>query len=147
MVKMVKLILDYREKKIMKKISHLDCEIDIENLIVGDILILRKKERSRLNGINGGYGDFNGKPAEIVGSMKMQKIKEPFPNGESYEQAIKRTHEFYEELKKNHPGKTVLVVGHRATQYGLDTLIDRKTIEECLSVPFKWQLYWVYNFS
>jgi alpha-ribazole phosphatase/probable phosphoglycerate mutase len=99
----------------------------------------------RLRELN--YGDFNGKPAEIVGPMKMQKIKKPFPNGESYDQAMERTHEFYNELKKNHPNKTVLVVGHRATQYGLDTLIDGKTIEECLSVPFKWQPYWEYNFS
>ena len=73
------------------------------------------------------------------------RIKEPFPNGESYEQAMLRVHEFYRELKKNHPNKTVLVVGHRATQYGLDTLVGGKTLEDCLSVPFRWQPYWEYN--
>ncbi|MBD3208247.1 MAG: hypothetical protein GF370_02225 [Candidatus Nealsonbacteria bacterium] len=91
------------------------------------------------------YGDYNGKPASVVGPMKKQRIKEPFPNGESYEQAMERVHSFYQELKTNHPEKTVLVVGHRATQYGLDTLIDGKTIEECLSIPFKWQPYWEYE--
>ncbi|MEK0369509.1 MAG: histidine phosphatase family protein, partial [Nitrosopumilus sp.] len=74
------------------------------------------------------------------------RIKEPFPNGESYEQAMIRVHKFYKELKKNHPNKIVLVVGHRATQFGLDTLVDGKTLEECLSKPFKWQPYWEYNF-
>lgn len=98
----------------------------------------------RLRELN--YGDFNGKPASIVEPMKIQKIKEPFPNGESYEQAMERTHEFYKELKKNHSDKTVLIVGHRATQYGLDTLTSNKTIEECLRVPFKWQPYWEYEF-
>jgi len=97
----------------------------------------------RLRELN--YGDFNGKPSEIVGPMKKECIKEPFPNGESYEQAMERTHEFYKELKEKHPDKTVLVVGHRATQYGLDTLMNNKTIEELLSIPFKWQPYWEYE--
>ena len=97
----------------------------------------------RLRELN--YGDFNGRPASIVGPMKIQKIKEPFLNGESYEQAMERTHEFFKELKKNHLDKNVLIVGHRATQYGLDTLVDGKTIEECLNVPYKWQPYWEYN--
>lgn len=96
----------------------------------------------RLRELN--YGDFNGKPSEIVGYMKKERIKEPFPNGENYEQAMIRVHNFYKELKQNHSDKTVLVVGHRATQYGLDTLIG-KTLEECLNVPFKWQPYWEYD--
>jgi len=90
------------------------------------------------------YGDFDGKPSEIVGHMKKERIKEPFPNGESYEEAMMRTHEFYNELKQKYPDKTVLVVGHRATQFGLDTLTG-KTLEECLSTPFKWQPFWEYN--
>jgi len=97
----------------------------------------------RLKELN--YGDFNGKPSEVVEPMKKEHIKEPFPNGESYEQAIARTHDFYRELKEKYPDKTVLVVGHSATQYGLDTLVGGKTIEECLNASFKWQPYWEYN--
>jgi len=97
----------------------------------------------RLRELN--YGDFDGKPSEVVELMKKTHIKEPYPNGESYEQAIARAREFYKELKEKYPEKTVLVVGHRATQYGLDILVGGKTIEECLSIPFKWQPYWEYN--
>ena len=97
----------------------------------------------RLRELN--YGDFNGKPSEVVEPMKTERIKEPFPNGESYEQAMERAQEFYLELKEKYPDKTVLVVGHRATQYSLDTLVGGKTIEECLSAPFIWQPYWKYN--
>ena len=92
------------------------------------------------------YGDFNGKSSEIVSAMKKDKIKEPFPNGESYQDAMKRTHEFYNRLKEKYSDKTILVVGHRATQFGLDTLVDGKALEYCLSAPFKWQVYWEYNF-
>jgi len=98
----------------------------------------------RLRELN--YGDFNVKPSSVVGAMKMEHISKPFPNGEGYEQAIERTHEFYRELKDKHTDATVLVVGHRATQFGLDTLINHKTLEELLSVPFKWQAWWEYEF-
>jgi broad specificity phosphatase PhoE len=97
----------------------------------------------RLRELN--YGDHNGKPSETVEAMKISRIHEPFPNGESYEQAVARTHEFYKELKQKYPGKTVLVIGHRATQYGLEVLINGKTFEELLNVKFKWQPYWEYE--
>jgi broad specificity phosphatase PhoE len=96
----------------------------------------------RLRELN--YGDFENKPSDIVAPMKHNAIKIPFPNGESYEQAIIRTHEFYNELKEKYSDKIILVVGHRATQYGLDTLTGR-TLEECLNKPFEWQPYWEYN--
>ena len=99
----------------------------------------------RLRELN--YGDMNGKPSKEVGWMKKERIKTAFPNGESYEQAMVRIHDFYKELKEKYPDKIILVVGHRATQFGLDTLIDHKTLEECLSIPFKWQTYWEYNWK
>lgn len=96
----------------------------------------------RLRELN--YGDFNGKPSAVVEPMKMQHIKEPFPNGESYERAVARIQGFYQDLKEKYQDKTILVVGHRATQYGLD-ILKGKTLEELLSAPFKWQPYWEYD--
>lgn len=98
----------------------------------------------RLRELN--YGDFNGKPSAVVEPMKMQHIKDPFPKGESYEQAVARVQGFYRELKEKYHDKTILVVGHRATQYGLDTLTG-KTLEELLSTPFKWKSYWEYEIT
>jgi broad specificity phosphatase PhoE len=97
----------------------------------------------RLREIN--YGDFNGKPKELIDLIKEKHIKEPFPNGESYEQAIARVQDFFKELKEKYSDKTVLVVGHRATQYGLEIMTGQKTLKECLKTPFKWQPYWEYN--
>lgn len=121
--------------------SDLKRAVDTVKTAFGDkVPVIIDKRLRELN-----YGDFNGKPSEIVEPMKMEKVKAPFPNGESYEQAIERIQDFYKELREKYPDKTVLVVGHRATQYGLDTLIGGKTIKECLSAPFKWQPYWEYN--
>ncbi len=122
--------------------SDLKRAVDTVKIAFGDkIPVIVDKRLRELN-----YGDYNGKPREFVGQMKKERIKEPFPNGESYEQAMVRVHGFYKELKKNHSEKMILVVGHRATQFGLDTLASCKTLEECLGVPFKWQPYWEYNF-
>ena len=92
------------------------------------------------------YGDFNGRPKEEVDSMKIEKIVEPFSGGESYRQAVDRVQQFYNELKQKHSDKVILVVGHRATQYGLDVLVNNKGLEELVGVSFKWQPYWEYNF-
>ncbi|MBI2055722.1 MAG: histidine phosphatase family protein [Candidatus Sungbacteria bacterium] len=64
---------------------------------------------ARLRELN--YGDFNGQPTAIVEAMKKDKMKEPFPNGESYEQAVERVRDFFLELKEKYSDKTVLVVG------------------------------------
>jgi len=121
--------------------SDLKRAVDTVKIAFGDKYpIIVNKRLRELN-----YGDFNGKPSEAVELMKKEHVKEPYPDGESYEQAIQRTHDFYQELKEKYPDKIVLIVGHRATQYGLDTLVSGKTIEECLNAPFKWQPYWEYN--
>jgi len=120
--------------------SDLKRAVDTVKIAFGDkIPTIIDKRLRELN-----YGDFNGKPSEIVEPMKKEHIKKPFPNGESYEQAVRRVHYFFRELKEKYPEKTVLVVGHRATQYGLDTLCG-KTIEECLNTSFKWRPYWEYE--
>jgi len=76
--------------------------------------------------------------------MKKEYIKEPFPNGESYKQAMIRVHDFFSEITEKYPNKTILIVGHRVSQYGLDTLTG-KTLLGCLEKPFKWQPYWEYD--
>ena len=97
----------------------------------------------RLRELN--YGDFNGKSSDMVGHMKKEKIKEPFVNGESYDGAMIRVHDFYNELKRDHSDKTIIVVGHIATRFGLETLINNIALKELLNIPFKWQPYWEYN--
>ncbi len=37
-----------------------------------------------------------------------------------------------------------LIIGHRATQYGLEYWINGKSLEEIVRAPFTWQLGWTY---
>jgi len=91
------------------------------------------------------YGDMNGAPSSEVDKQKPQRITAPFPNGESYEQTTQRMKEFLDDLKKNYDGKTVMIVGHRATQYGLEKFINKVPLEIIIPAPWKWQPGWIYN--
>ena len=54
---MVKVIIDYRERKIFESIKQTNCEIEIKNLMIGDIIILKE---NRFSKINSSSGDFYG---------------------------------------------------------------------------------------
>ncbi len=93
------------------------------------------------------YGDFTRKPSEEVEKEKLNRIRKSFPNGESYEQASERIKSFLQDLLKNYDGKRVMIIGHRATQYGLENLIKGVPLEEVVPAPWKWQPGWTYELT
>lgn len=93
------------------------------------------------------YGDFTQHPSLEVDKEKIQRVEIPFPNGESYKQTSKRVKYFLDDLKKKYDGKRVMIIGHRATQYGLDYVIKGMDLKTIVSTPFKWQPGWTYQLS
>ncbi len=91
------------------------------------------------------YGDLDGVDKHIVDDQKKDRLSIPFPNGESYEDCMERVGEFLEWLKANFDGKTVMVIGHRATQYGLEHHLNKKPLLECVTDPWSWQPGWEYE--
>ncbi len=91
------------------------------------------------------YGDFTQHPSAEVDQQKPKRIKEPFPNGESYEQTSARMRSFLDDLKKNFDGKRVMIIGHRATQYGLEHWIHGKPYNKIIHAPWHWQPGWTYT--
>jgi len=91
------------------------------------------------------YGDFTQLPKHEVEAQKEERISEPFPNGESYEDTSERMKAFLDDLKENFDDQTVMIVGHRATQYGLEEHILGKPLEEVVSAPWAWQPGWMYE--
>lgn len=90
------------------------------------------------------YGDLTRRPSEELEPAKKRYITKPFPNGESYKQTTKRMKDFLKDLLKNHDGKKVLVIGHRATQYGLEYFINKIGLEKAVTASWKWQPGWTY---
>lgn len=91
------------------------------------------------------YGDLTQQPSSEVDVEKPKRIVEAFPNGESYTQTTARMKNFLENLLKNYDEKRVMIIGHRATQYGLDYLIKGVPLEQLVSSHFKWQPGWSYQ--
>ena len=79
--------------------------------------------------------------------QKPLRIHEPFPAGESYDQTTIRMKSFLDDLRKKYAGKRVMIIGHRATQYGLDHLINGVPLETLTTSHFKWQPGWEYRFE
>lgn len=90
------------------------------------------------------YGDMTQFPSEKVDAEKPKRIHEPFPNGESYDQTSARMKAFLNQLKQKYQGKRVMIIGHRATQYGLEHWLLGKPLEEVIPAPWKWQPGWIY---
>jgi broad specificity phosphatase PhoE len=90
------------------------------------------------------YGDLTKHPSSEVEPVKAEHIEIPFPNGESYEQTGERMKNFLVDLLKNYDGKKVMIIGHRATQYGLERWIKNISTKEVVTAPWKWQPGWTY---
>lgn len=90
------------------------------------------------------YGDLARHPSEEVDLEKPKRVSIPFPNGESYADTAKRIKSFLEGLLQNYNGKKVMIIGHRATQYGLEHWIKKVPLGEAVTAPWKWQPGWTY---
>lgn len=93
------------------------------------------------------YGDYTRRSSDEVDAEKANRISQTFPNGESYEQAADRMRSFLEYLLDQYKNKRIMIIGHRATQYGLEHWINGVSLEEVISTPWKWQPGWTYELS
>jgi len=81
------------------------------------------------------YGDYTQVESTIVTNMKPDCITIPFANGESYIQTTERVKSFLKDLLQNYDGKTIMIIGHRATQYALENLINNVPLEIIIPAP------------
>ena len=91
------------------------------------------------------YGDLNGAPRSQVDAVRAKYLEEPFPGGESITQSVARVRECLEELRRRHANMTLVIVGHRATRYALETFGGGKTLAECLVASPERKPYWEYD--
>ena len=90
------------------------------------------------------YGAMNGMPRSRLDSERRRRLDEPFPDGESWRQAVARVTGFLDELAETRDGQRVLLIGHVATRWALDTRIRGMRLDELLDAPFEWKEGWEY---
>jgi broad specificity phosphatase PhoE len=92
------------------------------------------------------YGEMNGADKTMVDNSKSQYLNLPFPGGgESYAQCADRIASFLTDLKTRFDGKSIMIIGHRATQYGLEHWLANKPLEQIVAESWQWQPGWRYT--
>jgi hypothetical protein len=81
--------------------------------------------------------------AQLVGE-RSQHIDRPWPAGQSYRQVVAQVRGFLHDLAADWDRWTVVVIGHSATKWALDCLLNGMTLEELVDAPFGWQEGWRY---
>jgi broad specificity phosphatase PhoE len=69
----------------------------------------------------------------------------PYPNGESWEQAVHRVGRFLGDLPPRWDGTRVLVIGHVATRWAFDHVLNGASLEDLCNADFNWQEGWEYE--
>jgi broad specificity phosphatase PhoE len=91
------------------------------------------------------YGDLTRRPTREIEQRRLLHLLDPFPNGESYQQVVDRVSGWLGEAMRHIDGGTALVIGHRATFYALEHLLNRVTLHEVVTSPWIWQPGWTYH--
>ena len=85
------------------------------------------------------YGALNGQPAADLHRDRLRYLDMPYPDGESWRQAIQRVGRFLTDLPLRWANARVLVIGHVATRWALDHLLDGMALEDLIAADFAWR--------
>lgn len=85
------------------------------------------------------YGDLTQYPTTQVEEEFPRRIMEPFPHGESLLMVVQRVGAFLRDVLHKYDGKTIVVIGHRATRYGLEYWCGDASLEEIVRTPWEWR--------
>src|SRR5579885_875986 len=85
------------------------------------------------------YGAMTQYPVAEVEQEFPRRIREPFPNGESLLMVVQRVGAFLRDVLRSYDEKTIVVIGHRATRYGLAYWCDSASLEDIVLKPWEWR--------
>ncbi|HCJ35945.1 MAG TPA: histidine phosphatase family protein [Ktedonobacter sp.] len=85
------------------------------------------------------YGDMTQYPIAQVEEEFPRRITEPFPHGESLHMVSQRVGAFLCAALHEYDGKTIVVIGHRATRYALEYWCDNASLEKIVNTPWEWR--------
>ena len=91
------------------------------------------------------YGDLTRHPAQEIDERRAAHVSTPFPNGESYEQVVDRVSAWLADARATFAGRTVLVIGHRATFFALEHLLKDIPLHRVVTATWQWQPGWTYT--
>jgi broad specificity phosphatase PhoE len=90
------------------------------------------------------YGELTGISVERLERERARRLTTPFPGGESYQQVVEKVRDFLSDASAGWGGERVIVIGHSATKWALDYLVEGVSLEDCVVAPFDWRPGWRY---
>jgi 2,3-bisphosphoglycerate-dependent phosphoglycerate mutase len=91
------------------------------------------------------YGSLNGQPADDLHRNRGRYLDTPYPDGESWRQAVQRVGRFLPDLALRWADQRVLVIGHVATRWAFDHLLNGVALEDLIAADFGWREGWEYR--
>jgi alpha-ribazole phosphatase/probable phosphoglycerate mutase len=91
------------------------------------------------------YGELNGAPADAIAAQRGERVDVPFPGGESYRDATGRVASFLDDVRGGRVGRRILLIGHTATRWALEHLLQGRPLEQVVVAPFDWREGWEYD--
>jgi broad specificity phosphatase PhoE len=91
------------------------------------------------------YGDLTRWPTSEIEQRRLLHLVDPFPKGESYRHVVDRVSGWLSDATPHIDAGTVLVIGHRATFYALEHLLNGVTLHDAVTSPWTWQPGWTYH--
>jgi broad specificity phosphatase PhoE len=91
------------------------------------------------------YGALNGQPAADLHRDRRRYLDTPYPDGESWRQAITRVGRFLPDLPLRWEGARVLIIGHVATRWAFDQMLNGVPLEDLITADFGWREGWEYR--
>lgn len=90
------------------------------------------------------YGVLTRAPGSVVGAVRGDHVDVPFERGQSYRECAVLVAAVLQEIETTQRGGTVLVIGHRATQYGLECSLRGRQLLDAVTAAWEWQPGWTY---
>ncbi|GHO48274.1 histidine phosphatase family protein [Ktedonospora formicarum] len=96
------------------------------------------------------YGKLTQHPVIEIDKEFPRRIHTPFPGGQSVEMVVRGVGAFLREAIRIYDGKSIVVIGHRATKYALAYWhTSNSTLKEIVNTPWEWRdiPIWRYEFQ
>jgi 2,3-bisphosphoglycerate-dependent phosphoglycerate mutase len=91
------------------------------------------------------YGMLNGTPVARLEAERTRHVVDPYPGGESYVDVVARVRSFLHDLPARFADERIAVIGHSATKWALDNLLEGAPLDELVEESFRWQPGWLYT--
>lgn len=91
------------------------------------------------------YGNLTRCSKAELDAVNSQHVVNPFPGGQSYEQTTEMMKKFLSGVLRDYDNKKIMIIGSRATQYGLEKIINKVPLIQSINAPWQWQPGWEYK--